>query len=40
MTDDELESNEKNIKIFVRILPLEKICETCAKIDTEHKVVD
>ncbi|KAL2718198.1 kinesin-like protein KIN-14G [Vespula squamosa] len=39
MTDDELESNEKNIKVFVRILPLEKICETCAKIDTEHKTI-
>ncbi|KAK2584387.1 hypothetical protein KPH14_006772 [Odynerus spinipes] len=39
MTDDELESNEKNIKVFVRVLPLEETCESCAKIDTEHKTI-
>ncbi|XP_015191841.1 PREDICTED: kinesin-like protein KIF9 [Polistes dominula] len=39
MTDDELESNEKNIKVFVRILPLEKQCKSCAQIDTEHKKI-
>ncbi|KAI4504487.1 hypothetical protein M0802_000037 [Mischocyttarus mexicanus] len=39
MTDDELESNEKNIKVFVRVLPLEKLCESCAQIDTKHKKI-
>nr|XP_012136244.1 PREDICTED: kinesin-like protein KIF6 isoform X2 [Megachile rotundata] len=31
--------NEKNIKIFVRVFPVEKSCESCAKIDTERKKI-
>ncbi|OAD53263.1 Kinesin-like protein KIF9, partial [Eufriesea mexicana] len=31
--------NEKNVKIFIRILPLEEPCESCAKIDSEHKKI-
>ncbi|CAL7938443.1 unnamed protein product [Xylocopa violacea] len=38
MTDrDDVNADEKNVKIFVRILPLERYCESCAKIDAGRK---
>nr|XP_031842885.1 kinesin-like protein KIF9 [Nomia melanderi] len=36
---DDLETREKNIRIFVRILPLEKPCESCVRIDTDRKKI-
>jgi len=40
MSDDESidEVHECNVKVFVRILPLEKPCDSCAKISTDGKV--
>lgn len=40
MLDDESidEKHERNIKVFVRILPLEKPCDSCAKISVDNKV--
>ncbi|XP_050449675.1 kinesin-like protein KIF14 [Cataglyphis hispanica] len=39
MLDDESidENDERNIKVFVRILPLEKPCDSCAKISSDNK---
>ncbi|KOC63690.1 Kinesin-like protein KIF9 [Habropoda laboriosa] len=40
MTDNDNASvNEKNVKIFVRIFPVERSCESCARIDTERKKI-
>lgn len=40
MSDDESidEVYDSNVKVFVRILPLEKSCDSCAKISTDGKV--
>lgn len=40
MSDNELidEKHEENVKIFVRILPLERPCDSCAKISADNKV--
>ncbi|XP_076547082.1 kinesin-like protein KIF9 isoform X2 [Osmia lignaria lignaria] len=37
--NDDADINQKNIKIFVRVFPFEKLCESCAKIDTERKKI-
>lgn len=38
-SDDELvKKHEKNVKVFVRIFPLVKPCESCAKISADGKV--
>lgn len=41
MSDDQPidEKHEKNVKVFVRILPLEKPCDSCAKISADNKVI-
>lgn len=41
MLDDESidEKHERNIKVFVRILPLEKPCDSCAKISADNKTI-
>ncbi|XP_076240952.1 kinesin-like protein KIF9 [Calliopsis andreniformis] len=40
MTDsDDANVHKKNINIFVRILPLEKCCESCARVDNERKKI-
>ncbi|KAK1125181.1 hypothetical protein K0M31_006521 [Melipona bicolor] len=40
MTDnDDTSINEKNIKIFIRIFPLEKPCDSCARVDMKHKKI-
>lgn len=40
MTDnnDNASITEKSIKIFIRIFPFERFCESCAKIDMNRKV--
>ena len=39
MSDDEpIKKYENNVKVFVRILPLVKPCESCAKISADGKV--
>lgn len=39
LSDDEsIEKHEINIKVFVRILPLERPCDSCAKISADNKV--
>ncbi|XP_018316499.1 kinesin-like protein KIF9 isoform X1 [Mycetomoellerius zeteki] len=41
MSDDESidEVYDSNVKVFVRILPLEKSCDSCAKISTDGKTI-
>ncbi|XP_072759170.1 kinesin-like protein KIF9 [Anoplolepis gracilipes] len=41
MSDDQPidEKHEKNVKVFVRILPLEKPCDSCAKISADNKTI-
>ncbi|XP_011871620.1 PREDICTED: kinesin-like protein KIF9 [Vollenhovia emeryi] len=33
------EAHDSNVKVFVRILPLEKPCESCAKISKDDKMI-
>ncbi|CAK9796287.1 Kinesin-like protein KIF9 [Anthophora plagiata] len=37
--NDNASVNEKDVQIFVRILPVERSCESCARIDTERKKI-
>ncbi|XP_043518477.1 kinesin-like protein KIF9 [Frieseomelitta varia] len=40
MTDNDDKSiNEKNIKIFIRMFPLERPCDSCARVDMKHKKI-
>ncbi|XP_078033267.1 kinesin-like protein KIF9 [Augochlora pura] len=36
---NDVKIREKNIKIFVRVLPLEKPCESCVRVDLEYKKI-
>ncbi|XP_033327667.2 kinesin-like protein KIF9 [Megalopta genalis] len=36
---NDVNTREKNIKIFVRVLPLEKPCDSCVRVDLEYKKI-